>query len=290
MQYINLVKLSIAALPTIVFGVFTIVFTMQQDSSARAMREQDQRQADENNRRLMFKEYIDDMKELLLDEHFDESINQSLLQIRMQTLTVLKYLDDDRKRDVIKFLYENQLIVHDQPRTVNLRGADLTGIKFRKSSTEACNLSHIYLPGIYAQNIQFKGCILIHAVFNDSSMAGATFDSCHLWAATFSKTNLSRAYFLNNRMYQVKLDGAILVGSSIRDSLFQEVDLKNADLYRSDISDKLLFPLSNGDLKANSFLNTRFPNGSFVDLNSTNLVHHGEAQSLVSRIDHDQME
>ncbi|CAF4197515.1 unnamed protein product, partial [Adineta steineri] len=47
---LNIIKLLLAALPTVAFGVFTIVFTLQQDASAKATREQDQQQADETNR------------------------------------------------------------------------------------------------------------------------------------------------------------------------------------------------------------------------------------------------
>ncbi len=109
-QYTNLCKLFLAALPTVVFGVFTIVFNLQQDALAKATREQDQQQADEINRRTIFKEYIDDITALLLDRDYDANINKTFLHIRVQTLTALQYLDVQRKRDIIVFLYENRLL------------------------------------------------------------------------------------------------------------------------------------------------------------------------------------
>ncbi|CAF5206243.1 unnamed protein product, partial [Rotaria magnacalcarata] len=41
---VSIFKLTLAALPTLVFGVFTIAFSLQQDAAAKAAREQDQRQ------------------------------------------------------------------------------------------------------------------------------------------------------------------------------------------------------------------------------------------------------
>jgi hypothetical protein len=90
---LNFCRLIFAALPTIVFGVFTVVFTLQQDSSARATREQNQQQEDETIRRTVFKEYIGDMKDLLLNRANNQTINKTLRHIRVQTLTVLQDLD-----------------------------------------------------------------------------------------------------------------------------------------------------------------------------------------------------
>ena len=89
----KMIHLAFGALPTIVFGVFTIVYTQQQHVASQMAREQDQRQADENNRRILFKEYIDDIKELLLDGDFEMKNETLLIHIRVRTLTVLKSLN-----------------------------------------------------------------------------------------------------------------------------------------------------------------------------------------------------
>jgi uncharacterized protein YjbI with pentapeptide repeats len=284
-QCMNLFKLSLAALPTIVFGVFTIVFSLQQDASAKATREQDQRQADEVNRRIIFKEYIDDMKEVLLDRDFRQNINTSVLHIRTQTLTVLRNLDTARKHDIILFLYENHLLRHDQTPTINLRGADLTGMKFIKSSTEACNFPFLYLPGVYAQNIIFNGCTLPAAVFNDASMTGTRFSSCNLFGSNFTNANLTKAQFRDNYLYGANFTGASLIQSSILGGIFQNVDLINVDLYQSDISNDLLYQTINVGISPSIVLNTRYPNGSFSYINSNDLILHDRAQSQVRLIE-----
>ena len=277
----KLCKLGIAALPTIVFGVFTVIFTIQQDASARAMRQQDQRQADEINRRTMFKDYIDDIRTLLLDEDFEDKVEKSLLHIRVQTLTVLKNLDASRKHDVILFLYENRLLLHGTPPTVDLRGANLNGMKFVKSSTEACRLHRLYLPGVYAENIVFDDCIIDAGVFDDASMVGTKFHSCNLMGSSFRNANLSGAELHGNHLYMTNFSGANLARSSIRGGLLLSADLSDVDLYQSDISHEILYPLVVGGLGTNIFLNTRHPNGSFININTSDLIIDGQAQSKV---------
>ena len=279
--FMNLCKLSMAALPTIVFGVFTVIFTLQQDASARAMRQQDQRQADEINRRTTFKDYIDDVRALLLDDNFEYNIERSLLHIRVQTLTVLKHLDPDRKHDVIRFLYENRLIHLNETVRLDLRGADLSEIKFIKPLDGVCDLSFLYLPGVYAKNIVFDGCWLVAANFDDASMVGAQFHSCNMVTATFRNANLSQVKLDGNHLYNANFTSAYLVQSSIPRGTFHHVDLTNADLFQSDISDQLLHPLVVSGIGPNILLNTRYPNGSFSDIDTGNLIVDGQAQPQV---------
>ena len=279
--FFTLFKLSLAALPTIIFGIFTIVFTLQQDASARATRQQDQHQADETNRRIIFKEYIDAVQGLLLEEHFHENQSKLLLIVRMHTLTVLRHLDGHRKRDVILFLYENGLLRHDRPPNVDLRGANLNEIKFVRSSTEACDLGYLYLPGVYAEKIVFNGCSLEGAIFENSSLVGARFDACYLMRSSFSNANLTRSQFHDSQLYATNFTDAVLVESSMESGFFQQVDFTNADLHRNCISDQLLNPVANGGTFPNIFLNTRFPNGSFSEIDTKNLATDGRAEPLV---------
>jgi hypothetical protein len=50
-------KIISTTLPSIVFEIFTIIFTLQQNNFARMNREQDQRQADEENNRIIFQHF-----------------------------------------------------------------------------------------------------------------------------------------------------------------------------------------------------------------------------------------
>ncbi|CAF1659456.1 unnamed protein product [Rotaria magnacalcarata] len=275
----NIFKLALAALPTIVFGVFTIVSTLQQDAAARAARDQGQRQADETNRRILFKEYMDDMRDLLLNENFEQNINKSLLQIRVQTLTVLRNLDPIRKRDVFLFLYESRLIRHDITPRIDIRGADFSGIKLVQSSTQVCDLPFLYLPGVIAENAIFDGCTLTFAVFESASMVGSKFLLNDIALTNFQNTNLNKATFRDNQMYEAKFTGADISQSFIGDGVYQNVDFTNVDLYQSVIGNSLLNPPPFIGLKPVILLNTRLPDGTFSIIDSQNLLMHGRAET-----------
>ena len=283
-KFFLLCKLLFAGLPTVVFGVFTVVFTLEQNASARATREQDQRQEDENNRRIIFKEYIDDMTELLLERIKDTNISEILLHIRVQTLTVLRSIDEKQKVSVMVFLYENGLLRGDSPFRVDLRGANFTGIQLWGSSNVACELPFLYLPGIYAEKINFYHCSLPGAVFDNASMSLAKFVSCSLWNAQFVRSNLTGAQFEGNHLSTSNFSGAYLSQSSIKSGFFRTVNLANTDLYQSDIADEMLFPTINLGLSSHTFLNTRFPNGSFVYLENKNLFFRDQSAFPVSLI------
>ena len=278
---VNVFKLAFAALPTIAFGVFTIVFTLQQDASARATREQDQRQVDEQNRRVIFKDYIDDVKKILLDGAFENKTTKSLLQIRAQTLTALENLDPVRKRDVIVYLYENRLIRGDDRHLVDLRGANLNNVEFTKLAMDRCDLSYLYLPGIHAENIVFDACSLFSAVFNDASMPGARFVASLMSESSFVNVNLTGAHLHDNDLYASNFSDSDLFSSTIDGGVFDRIDLTNVNLYRSTISDSLLHSLADGGLVPNTFLNTRFPNGSFSAINSNGLIVESRAPADV---------
>ena len=291
-HYFVLCKMLFAAMPTVVFGIFTIVFTLQQNASARATREQDQRQEDENNRRIIFKEYIDDMTALLLERANEAIFTKILSHFRVQTLTALQNLDARRKRNVIVFLYENQLLRSDISPQVDLRGADFNGIRFWSSSTVACQMPFLYLPGIYAENIVFDRCSLPDAVFDRAAMSGAKFFECSIWNVQFTHANLTGAQFHGNQLSTTNFSGAFLIRSSIKNGFFRSVDLTSTDLYQSDIDNQLLFPKNSFGLSPHIFRNTRFPNGSFVYLEEENLfvvdksVDHVSLMKILSEYMH----
>ena len=119
-----------------------------------------------NVQRVIFKDYVDDVKEFLLDRTFDDNTEKSLLQIQTQTLTALQNLDPRRKHDVIMFLYEKRLLDQNRSAYLVLTGAILNGVKFIRSATQDCHLPHLYLPGVSAENIVFDGCWLQGAVLD----------------------------------------------------------------------------------------------------------------------------
>ena len=100
----------------------------QEATKQRAKTEQEI--ASDNQREVALKEYIDQMSELLLKEHLGElkPEYETVRKIaRVRTLIVLQRLDPRRKRSVVRFLYESDLIDKDKC-IINLRKADLSKV------------------------------------------------------------------------------------------------------------------------------------------------------------------
>lgn len=277
LKWINTI---LKALPSVMFGIFTIVFTIQQNSASNATREQDQRQADELNQKSIFENYIDDVSQRLLLFRMNLHDKGHLQHIRIKTLTSLRYLDPDRKREIIFFLYENELIRADAPPEfrVNLHGANLKDVKFIHSSELDCELSYLYLPGVFASNILFSGCKLSFAVFNNAIMSNSRFINSNLDKAHLVATNLDEAHFQNSHLAWTNFERASLVRSTFLHGELQYIDFTNADLLGSNIPDTAMA------FRGHIFLNARYPDGTFKEVNSFNLVQDGGAEEGVSTI------
>ncbi|CAF4554113.1 unnamed protein product, partial [Rotaria sp. Silwood2] len=129
------IKLILAVVPSIAFGVFTVVFTLQQNAFAAVAREQDQYQASEQRKQAIFDNCIDVISEILLSPNFNRSNVDHLQPIQVKVITALRRLDSPHKRDIIFYLYANKLIRGDFPLEfrLDLRGADLSEVEFMKS-------------------------------------------------------------------------------------------------------------------------------------------------------------
>jgi uncharacterized protein YjbI with pentapeptide repeats len=78
-------------------------------------------------------------------------------------------------------------------------------------------------------------------------------------------------------MYNADFSSSYLTQSSITGGTFRKVNLTNADLYQSDISNELLHPSKFNSLRFHTFLNTRYPNGSFSYINRQNLIRNDQS-------------
>jgi uncharacterized protein YjbI with pentapeptide repeats len=275
-------KLILAVVPSIVFGVFTIIFTLQQNSFSAAARDQDQQQAFEQRKEYIFDNCIAAISELLLTPDFNRSSAEHLQPIQARVLTALRRLDLNHKRDIIFYLYANKLIRSDIPPEfrLDLRGADLNGVQFVSSSKSRCSLKHLHLPGILARNIVFSGCDLDEANFEESVMDQSRFDNCSLGHTTFTDVDLQRAVFQNNMYWSTSFAGSSLIQSSfVGPNVFYFINWSNTDLYRSDITNERLFGPNSTSIP-NVIKNLRLPNGTLV-IYSPQLVKDGGAEKEV---------
>jgi hypothetical protein len=138
--------LQLLIIPVFVAGA-TIWFNWRQQR-------RDQQSAEQRAQDDALQAYLDDMTELLTDEKRPlqkEWPGDSLSTVaRARTLTVLEQLgvkkDVYRKRSVLQFLYEADLINKSSP-VISLRQASLKDANFRDLKLPCAHLSETYLPG-----------------------------------------------------------------------------------------------------------------------------------------------
>jgi uncharacterized protein YjbI with pentapeptide repeats len=175
-------------------AVLGFLFTIQQD--ARQQRIEDQRaEAD------ALQAYLDQMSQLMLENNLRDAGEDSEVRrlAEARTLTVLQSLDDpQRKKNVLRFLYEADLIDHPQP-IVSLEGANLQDINLQGS-----NLS----GGPFLQGPHIHLCTYEAFGFPGSSFGGDPAD--------LSGANLSRADLREALLSGVDLQGANLSGADLR--------------------------------------------------------------------------
>ena len=132
--------------------------------------------ASDKQREDALQSYIKEISELLLHEKLRESKPQDEVSMiaRVRTLTVLPRLDGKRKRTVLQFLHESDLIENDKC-IVDLVEADLTG----------ANLADTNLRKAYLLGVDLTGANLMGAVLSEANLIGATVTNEQLAKAKF---------------------------------------------------------------------------------------------------------
>ncbi|CAF1290072.1 unnamed protein product [Adineta steineri] len=228
-------------------------------------REQDLRAAATLQQDLVLAAYIEQMSDLMLRSGF--TINDTTVAniCRAKTLTAIRQLDPKRKTYLIRFLYEARMIRHNQPH-IDLSDAVLDNIDLSAKYTpmewaafEASRTTEAYRTSL--SEVFFKRVSLNHATFTNLYINHSSFQEASLIGANFTGSLFSSVSFVR----------AILQNSSFRDAKNTiAIDFKSADLFGSDISDKLL-------LDAISIEDAILPNGTRGV--QPNLVAYGDAES-----------
>lgn len=159
--------------------------------------------------------YIDGMSELLL-KHFLLTTKKPEVKnvARMRTLSVLRRLNRNRKVQVIKFLYEADLI-NKKNVIVNLKGANLIGVN---------------LEGAYLESINLAGTILDFVNFNDAYLVDANLEGAWLIQADLVKANLKGASLEGAELYAANLGNAKLVNANLKDASLVYANLHGAEM------------------------------------------------------------
>jgi uncharacterized protein YjbI with pentapeptide repeats len=204
--------------------------------------------ADDRRQDDMLQAYLDGMSQLLTDKarplrRARPGDNLSVVA-RARTLTVLPRLDGDRKRSVLQFLYESDLITKGRA-TLDLTGANLERAVLWEFNLSEADLSAAYLFRADLFRAGLRGAVLSEAflrkaALRESDLTEADLREALLGEADFSRADLSKADLRDADLDDAILREAILHETILRHAELRRTDLTCADLFRADLSEASL--------------------------------------------------
>jgi uncharacterized protein YjbI with pentapeptide repeats len=108
-------------------------------------------------------------------------------------LTVLPRLDRERKRSVLQFLYESDLIKNLRPVFIELSGADLRKANLSFAILSKVNLYGAILDRANLTEANLSGAILSGANLSRANLGIANLSVCDQFAANLCEANLKDA-------------------------------------------------------------------------------------------------
>jgi uncharacterized protein YjbI with pentapeptide repeats len=137
--------------------------------------------------------YVEHLGKLLTEQQLHHAAADDHLRAvaRAHTLAVLEGLDPDRKRVLLQFLHESNLIHLDKP-IISLLGANLKGADLKGAHLHRANLK-----GADLREANLKEANLQKALF-----AGANLQGANLQGANLEKANLQEAIALTQEQLE----------------------------------------------------------------------------------------
>lgn len=248
--------LSLLFVPVVIGGA-AYAFRRTEQEVERQRAEQrvqaEQALAEDAQREAALQSYIDRMTQLLLENNLRASDKNAEVRIvaRTLTLTVLPRLDPRRKRAIVQFLYESELIGTPAKTTpvVQLVQADLSGADLQEVKLQDADLSGADLSGADLSFSDLKG----------ARLRGANLNRAHLQEAHLNRADLEAA-----RLFKARLETASLRGANLRKAHLEEADLwiaclEGADLQEANLRKAHLEGASLTDIQYDDA--TRWPDG-----------------------------
>jgi hypothetical protein len=166
--------------------------------------------------------YFEDVGNLLIEKPLREAKPRSNLStvVRAHTLSVLEGLDPERKRILLMFLYESELIRKDNP-VVSLLAANLRGVNLSRANLRDANLSGAFLTSanLYRVNLvgaNLRGANLRKADLTEAYLSGADLHKAYVGEADLSDARLSGVDLSNvNELTKEQLDQAGILDGAI---------------------------------------------------------------------------
>jgi len=283
----KLLKLFLSALIPLMIGVFTVITTVQQQKMSSLQRAQDKQdalllrqqseyQADNLNKEKVYAAFLDEVSKILMSANE----KSSLIQIRAKTLASLRQLDSERKKYLLLFLYDTELISRDSQKPISsvlkVNDADFNGIYFRGTLESSCSFMYLYLHDVHLSNASFIDCYIDWSNFSSSTMYKTVFFKARLLRTSFKFALLDNANFSQATFFQMNFIGASLIACNFTGATWtnQTVDFSGANLTGAILSDQ--------QLSKSILSNALLPNGTWGPIQRENLLINGNAERNVS--------
>src|SRR5215218_149788 len=129
--------------------------------------------------------YVEHLGKLLTEQQLHHAAADDHLRAvaRAHTLAVLEGLDPDRKRVLLQFLHESNLIHLDKP-IIGLLGANLKGAHLHRANLKGADLRGADLRGADLREANLKEANLQKALFAGANLQGANLEKANLQEAT----------------------------------------------------------------------------------------------------------
>jgi len=235
--------LQLLIIPLLIF-LLGIGFTWVQNQTSLQI-------ATDQQRETILKTYLDDMSDLLLNQHLSTSKPGDVVRevARERTLTTLRRLDADRNTILLRFL-QNAHLIGIQNAVINLSNADLSNDDLSGADLSGADLSGTILHGATLKDTNLIGTILhgadlSGAHLDDALLGGAHLDGAFLNGADLNGADLSGAFLGDADLSSAHLDGAFLGGAFLGDADLSGAFLGGAFLGGAFLSDA---DLSGADL------------------------------------------
>jgi uncharacterized protein YjbI with pentapeptide repeats len=203
-----------------------------QQSTRAALEEQ--RELDEGRRQdEALQTYLGQMSQLLTDKELRSKthwLDDARVTARVQSLTALRRLGGgERKRSVLQFLYEAQLI-NKKSRQLNEEEREKLG----PNSPTEFEASIVGLSGADLRKANLRHITLANAALNGAILENADLRDGHLWGIDLGGADLSGADLSNAKLTDANLINADLRGASLVNADLRGASLVNAELQRKD--------------------------------------------------------
>lgn len=229
-------------------------WSMQQAQIADTQEQQSQIRNEDNQRAKIMSDYLDAMTKYLLEDSAKAPIsNKATMIARARILNTLRQLDPDRKGQLLKFLYEANLVTRckGDPNTggmsdckvskLGLNGARLDGVTFDiPIPMPGIELSEASLPNAKIPGIDLTGAQLQKANLGGADLEGATLTKAQLNSVILKDAKVKDAFLSQAVLTDALMSNTDLSGSNLVRSSLEGADLSNAKLDNSDLTNAKL--------------------------------------------------